>query len=164
MKHLSRIARSPLCLLTSVVLASASILSTTSCSSTVGLGGAGSSSFASTTITNTSRARVDSAILQSFREEGFRLISQSPNSFHFQKWGSTSATVIYGSWFTEGVAVEPQVQVVDIGGGNYTVLCDVYMREHNGNSLNDANYKLLASGKVAYNNLLRKIKKQAEGK
>jgi hypothetical protein len=150
-------------LFTAVVLATAGILSTTSCSSTVGLGGAGSSSFASTTITNTSRARVDAAILQSFREEGFRLIAQRGNSFHFQKWGGTSAQVIYGSWFSDGVAVEPQIQVVDIGGGNYTLLCDVYMREHNGNELLDANYKLLASGKVAYNNLLRKIKKQAEG-
>ncbi|MFC5050840.1 hypothetical protein ACFPK9_09455 [Rubritalea spongiae] len=151
-------------LLTCTVLATASILSTTSCSSTVGLGGAGSSSFASTTIQNTTRARVDSAILQSFRQEGFSLINQTANGFNFQKWGGTSAQVVYGSWFSDGVAVEPQVQVVDIGGGNYTVLCDVYMREHNGNELLDANYKLLASGKLAYHNLLKKIKKQAEGK
>lgn len=135
----------------------------TSCSSTVGLGGAGSSSFASTTITNTSRARVDSAISQSFRQEGFRLLRQTPNSFHFQKSGGTSAQVIYGSWFTEGVAIEPEIQVVNIGGGNFTLLCDVYMREHNGAALLDANYKLLASGKMAYNSLLRKIKKLAEG-
>ncbi|MGJ8672868.1 hypothetical protein [Rubritalea sp.] len=151
-------------LLTCSMLAAASLLTFTSCASSVGLGGAGSSAFASTTITNTSRARVDAAILQGFREEGFSLINQSAHGFNFQKWGGTSAQVVYGSWFSDGVAAEPQIQVVDIGGGNYTVLCDVYMREHNGSELMDANYKLLANGKLAYNSLLRKIKKQAEGK
>lgn len=135
-----------------------------SCRSTVGIGSTSSASFASTQINNASRASVDAAITSVFREEGFNQVYTGANSFRFQKWGGTSTNVIYGSWFTDGVAIEPEIEVVNLGSNKYAVLCDVFMREHNGSDLLDANWRLLGSGKVAYNGLMKKIKKRAEGK
>lgn len=135
----------------------------TSCSSTVGVGG-GASSFVSTTVTNSTRASVNAAVKAVFREEGFSLINESANEFQFRKWGGRSAEIIYGSWFTDGVAIEPEVVVFDKGQGTFSVHCDVYMREHNGSELLDANWRLLGSGKMAYNGLMKKIKKRAEGR
>lgn len=143
-------------------LALGSILAFTSCGSTVGVG-SGSGALASTKIQNTNRAKVDSAIQSVFREEGFTLLHRRSDSFHFQKWGGTSTQVIYGSWFTEGVAIEPEVEVVQLSPTSYSVLCNVNMREHNGSELLDANWKLLGSGKIAYNGLMKKVKKRAEG-
>ncbi|MFC4992012.1 hypothetical protein [Rubritalea tangerina] len=134
----------------------------TSCSSTVGIGNS-SNAFVSTEINNSSRSKVNSAIKSVFQEEGFALISQGANDYRFQKWGGTSTEVIYGSWFTDGVAIEPEVEIVTLGNNNYVVLCDVYMREHSGSSL-DANWRLMGSGKIAYNGLMKKIKKRAEAK
>ncbi|WP_018970938.1 hypothetical protein [Rubritalea marina] len=131
-----------------------------SCSSVVGIGN-NSSSFASTEIHNASRSRVRNAVVQTFRAEGFSLIYEKGNSLRFQKWGGTSAELIYGSWYTEGVAVEPEVEIVELGGNSYAVLCDVFMREHSGSSF-DANYRILATGKMAYDKLMKKIKKIAE--
>ena len=133
----------------------------TSCSSTVGVGG-GASSFVSTSITNSTRSSVDAAVKSVFLEDGFSLINRNGDLFYFRKWGGRSTEVIYGSWFTDGVAIEPEVVVFDKGQGNFTVHCDVYMREHNGSELLDANYRLRASGKMAYNGLMKKIKKRAE--
>ena len=134
-----------------------------SCASSVGLGG-GSSSFASTTINNSTRSTVDAAILSVFREEGFTLVSQGPYDTHFRKMGGDSAKLMYGSWFSEGVSAEPEVIVVDRGNGNFAVHCDVYMREHSGSELLDANWKLRGNGKIAYNRLMGRIKKVAEGR
>lgn len=153
MKYLKRI--------TTLFLALGSLIALTNCGSTVGVG-SGSGALASTQANNTSRARVDAAVKSVFQEEGFALIGQRSNSFHFQKWGGTSAQVIYGSWFSEGVAIEPEVEVVQLSPSSYSLLCNVYMREHNGSELLDANWKLLGSGKVAYNKLMKKIKKRAE--
>jgi hypothetical protein len=133
-----------------------------SCSSTVGLGG-GKSSFVSTTVKNSSRASVNAAVKSVFREEGFSLLDEGPNDFHFRKWGGKSTEIIYGSWFTDGVAIEPEVLVFDKGNGEFAVHCDVYMREHNGSDLLDANWKLLGSGKLAYSGMMNRIKKRAEG-
>lgn len=132
-----------------------------SCASSVGLGH-GSSSFVSVKINNSSREKVDAAVMSVFREEGFSLVSQGPYDTHFRKLGGGSAKLIYGSWFSEGVSAEPEVIIVDLGGGNYRVHCDVYMREHSGSEMLDANWKLLASGKVAYQKLMAKIKKRSE--
>ena len=147
---------------TAIALCTAPLILVTSCASSVGLGRSGSTSFASSEIHNSSRSRVDAAVKSVFREEGFNLVSQRGNTFHFQKWGGRSSEIIYGSWFTEGVAVEPEVEIVTLGDNNYAVLCDVYMREHNGASLLDANWQLRGSGKIAYNNLMGKVKKRAE--
>lgn len=133
-----------------------------SCASSVGLGG-GRSSFASTTINNSTRSTVDAAIRAVFQEEGFTFVSQGPYDMHFRKMGGDSAKLIYGSWFSEGVSAEPEIIVVDRGSGNFAVHCDVYMREHSGSDLLDANWKLRGSGKVAYNRLMGRIKKMAEG-
>jgi len=133
-----------------------------SCGSSVGVGG-GSKSFVSTTVANSSRGAVNAAVKAVFREEGFSLIGEDAGEFHFRKWGGRSAELIYGSWFTEGVAIEPEVMVFDKGQGTFSVHCDVYMREHNGSDLLDANWRLLGSGKMAYNGLMKKIKKRAEG-
>ncbi|MFT5882288.1 MAG: hypothetical protein ACI9FG_000789 [Crocinitomicaceae bacterium] len=149
-------------LLSVSALAVASLTLSTSCRGTVGIGST-SNAFASTQINNSSRSIVESAIRSVFREDGFSLVSQSGNTFQFQKWGGRSTEVVYGTWFTDGVAVEPEVEMVVLGDGNYAVLCDVYMREH-GSSLNNANHRLLASGKLAYNGMMRKVKKRAEGK
>ena len=145
------------------ILAGGLVLVASGCGSTVGVGG-GSSSFVSTTIKNSSRASVDAAVKSVFREEGFTLINQTPDKFHFRKWGGRSTEVIYGSWFTEGVAIEPEVLVFDKGGGTFTVHCDVFMREHQGREILDANYQLRASGKAAYSGMMRKIRKRAEGR
>jgi len=134
-----------------------------SCASSVGLGG-GRSSFARCNISNSSRAAVDSAIRSVFKEEGFLLVSQGPYDFHFTKMGGDSAKLIYGSWFSEGVSAEPEIIVVDRGNGNFSVHCDVYMREHSGSELLDANWKVRGSGKLAYNRLMDRIKDRAEGR
>lgn len=133
-----------------------------SCGSTVGVGG-GSGSFVSTPVANSTRAKVNAAVKSVFREEGFTLIREGSNDFYFRKWGGTSTEVIYGSWFTDGVAIEPEVVVFDKGAGNFTVHCDVYMREHNGSELLDANWRLMGSGKMAYNGIMKKIRRRAEG-
>jgi hypothetical protein len=152
------------CTLLAASLTIGALTLATSCRSTVGIGSTSSGSFASTQINNSSRSSVDSAISSVFREEGFTQVYKSGNSFRFQKWGGTSTNVIYGSWFTDGVAIEPEIEVVTLGDNNYAVLCDVFMREHNGSDLMDANWRLLGSGKMAYNGLMKKIKKRAEGK
>lgn len=139
------------------------VLILAACASTVGVGG-GSGSFVSTTISNSSAEAVDAAVKSVFREEGFSLLRQSSKSYYFQKWGGRSAEIIYGSWFTEGVAVEPEVIVFDKGAGNFTVHCDVYMREHNGSELLDSDWQLMGAGKVAYNGLMKKIKERAENR
>jgi len=149
-------------LLSVCALGIASLTLGTSCRGTVGIGST-SNAFASTQINNSSRSSVESAIRSVFREDGFSLVSQSGNTLQFQKWGGRSTEVVYGTWFTDGVAIEPEVEIVVLGDGNYAVLCDVYMREH-GSSLMKANYRLLASGKLAYNGMLKKVKKRAEGK
>jgi len=133
------------------------------CASSVGLGG-GSSSFATTTINNSTRSTVDAAIRSVFQEEGFMLISQGPYDMHFRKMGGDSAKLIYGSWFSEGVSAEPEIIVVDRGNGSFAVHCDVYMREHSGSDLLDANWKLRGNGKLAYNRLMSRVKKVAEGR
>ena len=135
----------------------------TGCGSTVGVGG-GSGSLASTTIKNSSRNSVNEAVKATFREEGFTLIHEGSNSFKFRKWGGRSTEIIYGTWFTDGVAIEPEVLVFDKGSGTFSVHCDVYMREHQGREVLDANYRLKASGKAAYSGLMRKIRKRAEGR
>lgn len=132
-----------------------------SCASTVGLGGS-RSSFASTTINNSTRSTVDAAIKTVFQQEGFTLVSQGPYDMHFSKMGSESARLIYGSWFSDGVSAEPEIIVIDRGNGSFAVHCDVYMREHSGSELLDANWKLRGSGKIAYNRLMARIKKTAE--
>lgn len=134
----------------------------TGCAGTAGVGG-GSGSFVSTSVQNSSSGAVRAAVKAVFREEGFSLINEGSNNFHFRKWGGKSTEIIYGSWFTDGVAIEPEVVVFDKGAGNFTVHCDVYMREHNGSELLDANWRLLGSGKMAYNGMMKKIKKHAEG-
>lgn len=91
------------------------------------------------------------------------LVSQGPYDIHFRKMGGESARLIYGSWFSEGVAAEPEVIVIDQGNGSFTVHCDVYMREHSGSELLDANWKLRGNGKIAYSRLMSQIKKTAEG-
>lgn len=131
------------------------------CGSTVGVGG-GSGSFVSTSVENSSRASVNTAVKSVFREEGFTLISEGSNEFLFRKWGGRSAEVIYGTWLTDGVAIEPEVVVFDKGAGRYMVHCDVYMREHNGSELLDANHRLLGAGKLAYQGMMNKIRKRAE--
>jgi hypothetical protein len=133
-----------------------------SCASSVGLGG-GRTSFAHCNISNSSRTAVDAAIRSVFQEEGFMLVSQGPYDFHFRKMGGDAATLIYGSWFSEGVTAEPELIVVDRGQGNFAVHCDVYMREHTGSELLDANWKVRSSGKMAYNRLMNRIKQRAEG-
>ena len=132
-----------------------------SCSSVVGIGGS-NSAFSSTEIHNSTKDRVRAATIQVFKAEGFALVYENKNSLRFQKWGGTSAEVIYGSWYTEGVAVEPEIEIVHLGNDDYAVLCDVFMREHSGSSF-DANYKILATGKFAYDKLMKKIKTAAEG-
>jgi hypothetical protein len=138
------------------------ILLLASCASTVGVGDS-AGSFVSTSVENSSHRKVHAAVKSVFREEGFSLLSEEPNEFHFRKWGGRSTEIIYGSWYTEGVAIEPEVIIFDQGAGNYTVHCDVYMREHNGSELLDANWRLLSAGKSAYRGLMKKIKKRAEG-
>ena len=133
-----------------------------SCASTVGLGG-GRSSFVSTNITGSTRSTVDSAIYAGFQQEGFHLVSHGPYDMHFKKMGGESARLVYGSWFSEGVSAEPEVIVVDRGNGNFAVHCDVYMRENSGSELLDANWKLRGAGKLAYQRLMNRIKKTAEG-
>jgi hypothetical protein len=132
-----------------------------SCGSTVGVGG-GKSSFVSTSIENSSRSAVDAAVASVFREEGFSLLTRDANQFNFRKWGGRSTEIIYGSWFADGVAIEPEVIVFDKGAGAFTVHCDVYMREHTGSELLDANWRLLGSGKIAYSGMMRKIRARAE--
>ena len=132
-----------------------------SCASTVGLG-RGNSSFVSAEINNSSRKKVDAAVLSVFGEEGFSVVSQGDDDIHFRKMGGGSAKLIYGSWLSEGVSAEPEVTIVDHGGGNYGVHCDVYMREHSGSELLDANWKVMASGKRAYQKLMKRIKKRSE--
>lgn len=132
-----------------------------SCASSVGLGG-GRSSFASTTINNSTRSTVDAAVKSVFQAEGFQLVSEGPYDMHFRKMGSESARLIYGSWFSDGVTAEPEIIIVDRGNNSFTVHCDVYMREHSNSELLDANWKLRGSGKVAYNRLMSRIKKTAE--
>lgn len=134
-----------------------------SCASVVGVGG-GKNSFVSTTVQNSTRGSVDEAVKSVFREEGFTLISQRSNEFHFRKWGGRSAEIIYGSWLTEGVAIEPEVVIDARGAGTFGVNCDVYMREHNGKELLDANWRLRSSGKRAYNGMMKKIRKRAEAR
>ena len=133
-----------------------------SCASTVGLGG-GRSSFVSTHISGSTRSTVDASIRAVFQQEGFNLVNQGPYDMHFRKMGSDSARLIYGSWFSQGVSAEPEVIVVDRGDGNFSVHCDVYMREHSGSDLLDANWKLRGSGKIAYQRLMGRIKAMAEG-
>lgn len=133
------------------------------CASAVGLGGT-RSSFVGTNITNSTRERVDAAILSVFREEGFTLVSRGPYDIHFRKMGGESARLIYGSWFSEGVSAEPEIIVIDRGNGNFAVHCDVYMREHSGSELLDANWKLRGAGKLAYSGLMKRIKARAEGR
>lgn len=135
-----------------------------SCGGTVGVGRGGKSSFVSTSIQNTSRPAVDAAVQSVFQDEGFTLLYRGTNDFHFRKWGGTSAQIIYGSWFSDGIAIEPEVVVFDKGAGSFTVHCDVYMREHTGSDLLDANWRLLGTGKLAYNGLMRDIKRRAEGR
>ena len=113
-----------------------------SCASSVGLG-RGNSSFVSVEINNSSRAKVNAAVISVFREEGFSLVSQGPYGIHFRKLGGGSAKLIYGSWLSEGVSAEPEIIIADLGGGNYGVYCDVYMREHSGSELLDANWKVV---------------------
>ena len=132
-----------------------------SCASSVGLG-RGESSFVSVEINNSSRAKVNAAVISVFREEGFSLVSQGPYGIHFRKLGGGSAKLIYGSWLSEGVSAEPEIIIADLGGGNYGVHCDVYMREHSGSELLDANWKVVASGKKAYQKLMNRIKKRSE--
>jgi len=134
-----------------------------SCASSVGLG-SGGRSFAYCNVSNSSRSAVDAAVRSVFQEEGFLLVSQGPYDFHFTKMGGESAKLIYGSWFSEGVSAEPEIIIVDRGNGNFAVHCDVYMREHSGSELLDANWKLRGSGKVAYNRLMNRIKQRAEGR
>jgi len=132
-----------------------------SCASSVGLG-RGNSSFVSVEINNSSRAKVNAAVISVFREEGFSLVSQGPYGIHFRKLGGGSAKLIYGSWLSEGVSAEPEIIIADLGGGNYGVYCDVYMREHSGSELLDANWKVVASGKRAYQKLMKRIKERSE--
>ena len=135
-----------------------------SCASSVGLGGGRGKSFAYCNISNSSREAVDAAIRSVFKEEGFQLVGQGPYDFHFMKMGGDAAKLVYGSWFSEGVSAEPEIIVVDRGNGNFTVHCDVYMREHSGSELLDANWKVRGSGKIAYNRLMNRIKHRAEGR
>ena len=151
-----------LSLLSACALSAATLTLGTSCRGTVGIGSS-SNAFASTEIHHSSRSKVDSAIRSVFREDGFSLVSQTGNTYQFQKWGGRSTEIVYGTWFTDGVAVEPEVELVELGNGAYAVLCDVYMREH-GSSLMKANHRLVASGKIAYNGMMKKVKKRAEGK
>ncbi len=134
-----------------------------SCASTVGLGG-GRSSFVGTDISGSTRSTVDASIRAVFQQEGFHLVSHGPYDMHFRKMGSDSARLIYGSWFSPGVSAEPEVIVVDRGDGNFSVHCDVYMRENSGSDLLDANWKLRGSGKMAYQRLMGRIKSMAEGR
>lgn len=133
-----------------------------SCASSVGLG-RGKTSFVQTTVNNSTRSTVEAAVKSVFKQEGFSLISQGPYDLHFSKMGGESARLIYGSWFSEGVTAEPEVIIIDRGNGTFSVHCDVYMREHSGSELLDANWKLRGSGKLAYQRLMGRIKKTAEG-
>ena len=134
----------------------------TACGSTVGVGDS-AGSFVSTSVAQSSQGKVNTAVKSVFLEEGFTLLSEETNEFHFRKWGGRSTEIIYGSWFTDGVSIEPEVVIFDKGAGNFTIHCDVYMREYNGSELHDANWRLLGAGKSSYRGLMRKIKKRAEG-
>lgn len=91
------------------------------------------------------------------------MVNEGPYDMHFRKMGGESARLIYGSWFSEGVTAEPEIIVIDRGQGNFAVHCDVYMREHSKSELLNANWKLRGSGKIAYQKLMNRIKKRAEG-
>jgi hypothetical protein len=143
-------------------LAATAAMMLAGCGTTAGVGG-GAGSFVSTSISNSTPERVDEAVKAVFLGDGFQLVRQNGNFYHFRKWGGTSTEIMFGSWFTEGVAAEPELVVFNKGGGSFMLHCDVYMREHSGSELLDANHKLRLTGKSAYNSLLRKVKKRAEG-
>lgn len=142
---------------------SVAVISLNSCASTVGVGPT-SGSLVGTQIENSTQQRVNGAVKSVFLEDGFTLVSQSSTSFHFRKWGGLSTAIMYGSLQSEGVAAEPEILVTNLGNGRFMVNCDVYMRENKHDSLISTDYKLKASGMVAYNGLMKKVKTRAEAR
>ena len=149
-------------LLSALICACALLI--TACASSVGMGKK-NTAFATTDITNSSPTAVSNAIAAVFKEEGFATLSQTSKGFRFQKDGGESSKAIYGSWLSGGVMIEPVVKIEDLGNGNFTVNCDVYMREYKDNQrmANDP-WKLRKNGKKAYNALLKDVKQRAEGR
>ena len=133
------------------------------CASTAGVGPS-SSSWISVSIENTTRSAVDQAVMDVFRRDGFTLVSRSPYGFSFRKWGGRSTEIMYGSWFTKGVAAEPQITVTNPSAGTYRVHCDVFMREPHRGTLSGSEHQLRAVGRSAYLGLLEQVKQQARGR
>ncbi len=134
----------------------------TGCGTTAGVGPT-SGSFASTTIKNTNRAAVDQAVIDVFTGDGFQLISKNSDGFTFRKWGGKSTQIVYGDWFTDGVAVSPKVSVTPIGPDTYKVGCNVTMMEEDVFGELEEKWNPVLIGKSAYNGLLRQVRDRAQG-
>ena len=134
----------------------------TGCGTTAGVGPT-SSNFASTTIKNTSRAAVDQAVIEVFTGDGFQLISKNSDGFTFRKWGGKSTQIVYGDWFSDGVAVTPTVTVAPAGSGTFKVGCNVTMMEEDVFGELEEKWNPVLIGKSAYNGLLRQVRDRAQG-
>ena len=145
-----------------LAIAALSSLLLAGCGTTAGVGPT-TSNFAATTIKNTNRAAVDQAVLAVFVGDGFQLVSQSSNTFTFRKWGGKSTQVVYGDWFTDGVAVSPTVNVTPVGQGAYRVGCNVTMMERDVFGELEEKWNPVLIGKSAYKGLLRQVRDRAQG-
>ena len=144
-----------------LVMGAALCLLLVGCGTTAGVGPT-SGSFASTTIKNTNRTAVDQAVTNVFTGDGFQLISKTSDGFTFRKQGGKSTQIVYGDWFTDGVAVSPKVSVTPAGPATYKVGCNVTMMEENVFGELEEKWNPVLIGKSAYNGLLRQVRDRAQ--
>jgi len=134
-----------------------------SCGSAVGLGNT-ENHLAAVKLQTGSKAEIKKTTVQVFSREGFQYQYADGDTLKFRKSGGDMANLMFGRFNTPGVYAEPEIEVVDYGGGVHWLFCNVYMREHSDSELLDANWKVRQAGSHGYKMLLLKVKKHVESK
>lgn len=132
------------------------------CGAAVGVGNGGVENLATTKIRTGSEAAVRSAVLEVFKSQGFRVLSEGSQSITFSKRGGRSADIAWSTMANPNpVMIRPTVSWRKAGSGEVFVSCQVEIAQLS-TVYGETVRQPMVAGKSAYNGMLRDVKRRVE--
>lgn len=133
----------------------------TSCGSSVGLGSETGGNYASTKIKSSNQSLIRSTTVAVFQEAGFSSAGGAGSTLYFEKVGSRSAQIAWGSNLNDNpVIISPEIRISP-RGPETVLVCNVFMVQQS-TVYGENSKQPHLMGKSGYNSMLSTIRKRVE--
>lgn len=105
-------------------------------------------------------AAIQLATVEVFRKHFFQGGMQAPGQFTFQRAGSHTDDLLYGSFWSENVTLRAQVTVTDLGNGSTMVGCNASFVRNAGDPIMEDAQTMSRLHKEGYQKMLNEIPAQ----